>query len=203
MTIKQNGSEKAFFTKEIGLSDDKSIINFIYDGNQAIKNIKIPSLEDPQSMSITATFLPFIDENYIFSGGEVDLVFYYKDLNTEEVFKLNPALRITIPTDKKFTTFILPPLPEGGYFAYTFDIFKKGTDEVVFQSKDNYYKVNPHLGSQRPLLFMNEDYEYKSYFPGKKYVVAISPNTEFGGINWDEIFITGILVDLKNYLNVE
>ncbi len=64
---------------------DKTL-KFLLAGNEPVENMELPALKDPNGMSLTFLFRPDIEFGQTgFLGGDVDLVFYQRDLMTEEV----------------------------------------------------------------------------------------------------------------------
>jgi len=201
LTVKIKGEKEVLLTKTITAADTDKTLKFLLDGGRPVENITLPALKNPNGMSLTFMLQPNVEFGQTtFLGGDVDLVFYLRDMNTNEVTKLNPELRMTVPASQSFVTVELPPLPDSKF--YTFDILKKGTNEVAYVSNDPSKKVRPGLGKYGFLFFMIDDVKY--FLPGERLVCTMTPYEEIGGDNYDEIYLTLFVKDyLNSFVNIQ
>lgn len=140
LEIRVQGESEALITRTIDKSYDGKPLRFFYDGTTVID--KLPELvppSTPENMSVTAQFNPDLTGTATFNGdSEVDFVFYIRSKaldNNGDV--TGPVKRITVPTDGTFFTFELTPLPGDPMYddyVYTFDICKKGSDEMPYSN---------------------------------------------------------------------
>ncbi|MCW3463951.1 hypothetical protein [Chitinophaga nivalis] len=187
LTVKIKGEDKVILRRTIVEADSNKTMKFILVGKTPVESMVLPPLKDPKGMSLTLLLRPDIEFGQTtFQGGEVDLVFYVRDMMTEEVTHPVPEIRVTVPQPAAFATVELPPLAESK--MYTFDVFKKGTKEVVYSSKNPGYTVRPGLGKYGMFLVF-KDLEPHFFIPGERLICTISTNEEMGGDNFDEIFI--------------
>lgn len=137
LQIRLKGETTALITEPIQPVSEEKTLRFFFDGTAIIDEIpELTAPENPDNMSFTATF----SSRYSSAGSmprftgdaEVDIVFFMTD--GSEVTKPEPEIRFTVPTDGRFVTFELPPLP-GGLF-YTYDIYKKGSLELPYENFD-------------------------------------------------------------------
>jgi len=200
LTVKIKGEDEVILSRTIAEADSNKVLKFFLDGKKPVEEMVLPALKNPQGMSLTFQLHPDVEYGQTtFLGGDVDIVFYIRDLNTEEVTLLNPEVRVTVPQGQPFVTVELPPLPDSK--MYTFDIFKKGTNEVVYRSNSPGYTVQPGLGKYG-LVYFFKDLQFNYFLPGERLVCTLSVNEEFGGANFDEIYVTpkefGLLTDYTN-----
>ncbi|MET6997803.1 hypothetical protein [Chitinophaga defluvii] len=195
LTVKIKGEKEIILTRTITAADENKTLKFFLDGKKPVQNITLPPLKNPNGMLLTFKLLPDVEFGQTtFLGTDVDFVFYLRDLNTDEVTNLSPEFRVTVPGNQSFVTMELPPLPDSKF--YTFDIVKKGTNEVAFKAKDPNQKVSRGFGKYGMFYFMIG--ELKFILPGEKLIFTLVPYEELGGANFDEIYVTPFI---RDYLN--
>lgn len=187
LTVKIKGEDEVILTRTIAEADSNKVLKFLLDGKKPVEEMVLPALKDPQGMSLTFQLRPDVEYGQTtFLGGDVDLVFYLRDQMTEEVTRPNPEIRVTVPQGQPFVTVELPPLLDSKMYAL--DIFKKGTHEVVYRSNSSAYTVQPGLGKYG-LVYFFKDLQFNYFLPGERLICTLSVNEEFGGANFDEIYI--------------
>lgn len=201
LTVKIKGTDEIILSRTIAEADSNKTLKFFLDGKKAVENMTLPALRDPKGMSMTFLLRPDVENGQTaFLGGDVDLVFYLRDLMTDEVTPISPEIRFTVPQGQSFVTLELPPLPDSK--MYTFDVFKKGTKEVAYNSLNPGYSVQPGLGKHGGLYFFR-DLQISFFFPGERLVCKILVAEELGGNNFDEIYITpGEINILNDFVNI-
>lgn len=199
LTVKKKGGKEVLITKTITEADSNKFLKFYLEGNDLVENLTIPALKNPKGMSVTFRLLTNVNTfETKFTGGDVDLVAYIRNLNTSEVKKTNPELRFTAPANQSFVTMELPPLAESEY--YTFDLVKKGTNKPAFVSNNSMKKVNLGFGNYGSFYFFNPD--FMLFLPGERIICLIMPAEETGGANYDEIFVTPTINEyLTNWIS--
>ncbi|TBO44399.1 hypothetical protein [Pedobacter kyonggii] len=137
LQVRLKGETNVLAKRNIDATTDEQRLSFFFDGTSIFD--QIPTLtppKNPNNMSVTATFSSLYTAAGsvpMFTGqAEVDIVFFMTD--GSDVVRPDPEIRITVPTDGKFVTFELPPLPNGLY--YTYDIYKKGSTELPYKDFD-------------------------------------------------------------------
>ncbi|TFB28369.1 hypothetical protein [Pedobacter alluvionis] len=132
--VRKKGETVPLISKVINASPATGqSLNFFFDGEKIVDNVKLSPPANPNNMAISAQFNPNFQGSLppTFSGdAELDLVFYIR--NTDGVVT-DPNIRITMPTDGRFVDFELPSLSDENSL-YTFDICKKGTHEIPYSN---------------------------------------------------------------------
>ncbi|NML23182.1 hypothetical protein HHL16_20055 [Pseudoflavitalea sp. G-6-1-2] len=202
LTVKKKGETAVLVTRDITQADSNKVLKFFLTRNTVVESIKIPALKNPQGMSMTFALQQNVEFGQTtFLGGDLDLVFYMRDLNTGEVSRIEPELRVTVPATQLFVTVELPPPPAD--HVYTFDILKKGTNEAAYLSNTPAYTVKPAEGKSGYIFFLVGG-DTKMFLPGERHVGEIAIAEEFGGENFDEIYVTPAMsTDLSLFLNIE
>ncbi|MDR2282966.1 MAG: hypothetical protein LBE37_07155 [Sphingobacterium sp.] len=206
LSVKIKGENEAFLTKIITDADSNKTLKFLLDGEKLVEHMELPALKNAKGMSLTLKFKPTIEFGQsTFLGGDVDLVFYLRDMTTEEVTPFVPEIRITVPVSQSFATVELPPLPEGK--LYTFDVVRKGINQVPYTYKkftsDEVFPVLQNQGRYGTLIFF-KDLNNHYFLPGERLVCTISVGEEQWGENYDEVFIVPGSVSLLNdFINIQ
>lgn len=144
LEIRKSGETIVLLTDEIEPDIAEQSLGFFFNGTEIVDGIEVAPPKNPENMAITAqfkTFHEFTDPNsvslYFTGGSEIDLVFYTRKIGTENTNrttpenKVDPEIRITIPTDGTFVNFELPPLADPT-MEYSMDIYLKDTDEIAY-----------------------------------------------------------------------
>lgn len=185
LTVTRKDEQEVLVSRIITQAEADKTLKFYLDKYGLIERMKLPPLKDPKGMTVMLRFSPDVEFGQTsFLGGDVDLVFYTRDKVTEEVS--DPKLRITAPTNGSFTTVELPPIDESKF--YTFDILKKGTDQVAYKSISESFTVSPGLGKYGIFYFLTGGFSF--FTPGERVICIVSPTEEMGGANFDQIFMT-------------
>lgn len=185
LTVTRKGEQQVLVSRTISQAEADKTLKFYLDKYGLIERMKLPPLKDPKGMTVMLRFLPDVEFGQTsFLGGDVDLVFYTRDKATEKVS--DPKLQITAPTDGSFATVELPPIDDSKF--YTFDILKKGTNQVAYKSTSENYTVSPGLGKYGIFHFLTGGFSF--FTPGDRVICIVSPREEMGGANFDQIFMT-------------
>lgn len=137
VTAVKDGDTQPLITKTIQSAPATQTLNFFFDGEKMVDNIQLTPPSNPAAMRITAKFQTTYPAN--FKGGDVDLVFYVKNTATSVAVKTDPEIRFTLPADGSLRSMELPPLPAATGYAYTCDIYAKGTTD------EPYTKTTPFI----------------------------------------------------------
>lgn len=202
LTVKKKGESAALVTRNITQADSNKVLKFFLARNTVVESIKIPALKNPQGMLMTFALQQNVEFGQTtFLGGDLDLQFYTRNLNTGEVSRMEPELRVTVPAGQLFVTVELTPPPVD--HVYTFDILKKGTNEPAYLSNTPSYAVKPSQGNHGYIFFLVGG-DNKLFLPGEKHVGEIAIAEEFGGENFDEIYVVPTMsTDLSIFLNIQ
>ncbi|MFD2549622.1 hypothetical protein ACFSR5_18405 [Sphingobacterium suaedae] len=185
LTVTRKDEQEVLVSRTITEADADKTLKFYLDAYGLIERMKLPPLKDPKGMTVMLRFLPDVPFGQTtFLGGDVDLVFYTRDKATEAVSDAH--LRFTVPTDGSFGTLELPAIDDSKF--YTFDIFRKGTNQVAYQSINGSYTVSPGLGKYGIFYFLTDGLSF--FVPGERLICIVSPLEEMGGENFDQIFMT-------------
>lgn len=142
LEVRKSGETTVFITDEIEPDVAEQSMVFFFDGTEVVDGIEIAPPQNPENMAVTAQFkTKYTDPNstslYFIGGNEVDLVFYTRQkgyenqVRTTPENKVDPEIRITIPTDGTFVNFELPPLADPN-MEYSFDIVEKETENIPY-----------------------------------------------------------------------
>lgn len=133
ITVRKKGETNTLLTKTINALPAQQSLIFFYDGTGIATNIQLDPPVNPSHMAVTAQFKTTIPDKFL--GGPVDLVFYIHNNKTDTYTKPSPELRFTMLAEG-FTSFELPALPNATDYDYRPVIFKKGTNDMPYDSSN-------------------------------------------------------------------
>lgn len=142
LEVRKSGETFVLITDEIEPDVAEQSLTFFFDGTEIADGLEVAPPKNPKNMAVTAQFkTQYTDPNsntlYFTGGNEIDIVFYTRKKGTENTNratpedKVDPEIRIPIPTDGRFVSFELPVLTDET-MEYSFDFVEKGTDNVPY-----------------------------------------------------------------------
>lgn len=198
--IRKKGETTVLMSKVIKASPATGqSLNFFFDGEKLVDDVKLIPPSNPANMSITGQFssvFTSLSAGAIFKGGDVDLVFYIRN-TSGEITVPNPQKRVRMPASGAFVTFELPPLPDDQSF-YTYDICEVGTDELPYTDFNSATTYPPKLnkGLYGQLTFDDAYFKAgasKLLLMQDRFTNKRTPSSERAK------YIYGVITDLSEY----
>lgn len=197
LVIRLQGETATLTTIPIDADQSEQSLRIFFDGTEIIDEIpELPVPSEPENMVISATFNPSFAD-YPFNGdAEVDLVFYVRTAYSNGT--VIDSLRVTVPTDGSFVNFELPPLPDGyNDPLYTFDVCKKGSEDVPYDFTSAIRTVRRSRGAFDEMIFSDGSH----FIPGGSELLVLGPRISSAGSGSSRyyVFYGTISTNLSRY----
>ncbi|WP_295122084.1 hypothetical protein, partial [uncultured Chitinophaga sp.] len=189
--ITKKGETTPLSSTSIQSSPASQTINFFYDGTRIVDNIQLTPPANPANMMITAKFQSIFP---YFKNVDVDLVFYVKNTVTAKAVKTDPEIRFTLPVDGSLRSLELPPLPAATGYAYTYDIYEKGTTNVPYTTTSA-----PFIPAAFPFQKNEGLYEEFTFQAGTSKLWLINDKRNLKNTIPRASYLSGTIVDLSTY----
>gem|GEM_PF-1194177 len=206
LEIRKKGETEILLTENINPKEKNQSISFFFDGKEMVKDIKMDPPKNPNNMAISVQFKstfnnPNSADLFFQNKSEIDLIAFTRKKGKENTsrgtpeIRVEPEIRLTIPTNGTFVNFELPPL-EDQTLEYSFDILEKGTNNIPYILGTNSLSIYGPVGANQGRFGSGI-----IVTPGKSKLLSITDATRTSSLPKKHQLAYIKITDLSDYLN--